>query len=147
MLTDAHLNSLRHRKAEGLRLRALRNAGGWTQAELALQLGLHWNTVARMERGKSYITGRTWSQVASLIRGIPMDTRYAAHDDLSIYALGATPDEAIANAIAEVRNEEAQFQVTPIDPAFAITIDREGFDPMRDTFHVDRGVIKAGRVP
>lgn len=69
MIDATTLDGLRLRKAEGARLRAFRVSKGWTQADLAQQLGLHWNTVARMERGKSYITGRTWQQVAALNGG------------------------------------------------------------------------------
>ena len=72
-------------------------------------------------------------------------TIYAAHDDLSIYALGATPQEAVAVARHVSKDSEAQFAVSSIDPAFAEEIYRNGFDPMSDTFHVVEGVIHAGR--
>ena len=72
-------------------------------------------------------------------------TRFAAHDDLSIYAIGATADEAIQTARDAAQREDAQFEVSPIDAAFADVIETDGFDPMRDTFHTVDGVICAGR--
>ena len=63
------LEQLKQKKAEGARLRAFRRLQGWTQVELAAQLGLHANTVARMERGVVPITGRTWAQLVALNGG------------------------------------------------------------------------------
>lgn len=42
----------------GQDLRALRSAIGWTQREMGDELGIHPNTVARLERGELPITKR-----------------------------------------------------------------------------------------
>ena len=42
----------------GKDLRALRSAIGWTQREMGDELGIHANTVARLERGDLPITKR-----------------------------------------------------------------------------------------
>lgn len=42
----------------GQDLRALRSAIGWTQREMGDELGIHANTVARLERGDLPITKR-----------------------------------------------------------------------------------------
>lgn len=42
----------------GQDLRALRLAIGWTQREMGDELGIHANTVARLERGELPITKR-----------------------------------------------------------------------------------------
>lgn len=66
------LERIRALREDGARLRALRRAQGWTQAELAAHLGVAPNTVARLERGERRITGRTWRQVETLTnRGTP----------------------------------------------------------------------------
>ncbi len=40
------------RRRIGLRLRSLRDAKGWTMAELADMTGLHYLTIGRLEAGK-----------------------------------------------------------------------------------------------
>jgi len=42
----------------GTEIRALRIARGWTQQDLGNELGIHQNTVARLERGELPITRR-----------------------------------------------------------------------------------------
>jgi len=47
------------------RIAALREARGWTQSDLADRLGVHWQTVSRMETGATSITT---SRIAELAR-------------------------------------------------------------------------------
>lgn len=53
-------------RLDGERLRTRRTQLGLTQAGLAEHLGVHANTVARMERGELRVTPRTWRQVSGL---------------------------------------------------------------------------------
>ena len=41
----------------GSQLRVIRNRLGWTQREFAEKLGIHWNTLARQERGEVGVGG------------------------------------------------------------------------------------------
>lgn len=50
----------------GKEIRALRTARGWTQQELGDELGIHQNTVARLERGELPIT-RRMAQTITLV--------------------------------------------------------------------------------
>ncbi|WP_291165302.1 helix-turn-helix domain-containing protein [Gemmatimonas sp. UBA7669] len=53
-------------RVDGERLRTRRTQLGLTQLGLAQQLGVHVNTVARMERGELRVMPRTWRQVDGL---------------------------------------------------------------------------------
>lgn len=66
-------------------------------------------------------------------------TKYAAHDDLSIYAIGNTEQEALQEALLA---SEGKYEVSPITDEFAQKIVKEGFNGSFDTFGVDdKGVI------
>lgn len=65
-------------------------------------------------------------------------TKYAAHDDISIYATGDTPEAAIANARADARDPEAEFETTRIRDDFAEWIDNNGWDGFSYSFAEDR---------
>ena len=75
---------------------------------------------------------------------------FAAYDDVSIYAIGTTADEAIANARREAQAPDAQFQTAPVSETLATYIEHAGWDLSRsfalvggflvDTTHVDDDV-------
>lgn len=48
----------------GTDLRAYRLSLGLSQAKLGQILGIHWNSIARMERGKMKVTPRTLERIA-----------------------------------------------------------------------------------
>lgn len=52
----------------GTELRDLREVLGLTQAQLAARIGMHPNTVARMERGELAVSARTEAVVRLLAR-------------------------------------------------------------------------------
>jgi hypothetical protein len=66
---------------------------------------------------------------------------YAAFDDLSIYAIGNTPDEAVAKARRDAGDPQATFQTALIDPALAQWIDEHGWNGNRRSFRVENGAI------
>ena len=68
-------------------------------------------------------------------------TTYAAYDELSIYALGQTPDEAIANARNDAGDPDAQFDTARISEALAAQIERDGWNGNRQSFDVRGGEI------
>ncbi len=64
---------------------------------------------------------------------------HAAHDDLNIYGIGNTEEEALKDAL---RAADGEYDVSPITDEFAAKIEREGFNGNFDTFGVDEnGVI------
>lgn len=64
---------------------------------------------------------------------------YAAHDDLSIYGIGKTENEAMEDAREGAAGD---YRVSPIDPDFAKHIQLHGFNGNFDTFDFDEnGVI------
>jgi hypothetical protein len=40
--------------------------------------------------------------------------KFAAYDDISIYGIGDTAEDAISDARSKVRNDEAEFQIASI---------------------------------
>jgi N-acetylglutamate synthase/N-acetylornithine aminotransferase len=70
-------------------------------------------------------------------------TKFAAHDDLSIYAVADTAEAAITKARDEARDLEAQFLTAQISDELAAQIERDGWDGMRQSFDVVNGWIKA----
>ena len=54
----------------GAKLRAMRDAKGWTQKEMADAAGLHPNTVARLERGEHE---PTWPLVLKFAQALGVD--------------------------------------------------------------------------
>jgi hypothetical protein len=67
---------------------------------------------------------------------------FAAYDLVAIYGIGASPEEAIANAKWETRNMEASFSTAPIDAGLAGEIIRAGWNGAIDCFDLIGGVIK-----
>ncbi len=63
--------------------------------------------------------------------------KYAAHDDVSVYAFGDSPEEAISNAKLETGDAGAHFAATPIAEDFAAEIAVKGWDPSVDAFKLD----------
>ncbi len=68
-------------------------------------------------------------------------TTYAAFDKDSIYALGETPEAAIANARDDARDDSAEFDTAEIDERSAAYIRENGWNGMRDSFDVKNGRI------
>ena len=69
-------------------------------------------------------------------------TKFAAYDDLAIYAIGNTPEEAIENARDAARDYEAQFSTAPITDDFAADIEENGFLGGHDGFRFnERGQL------
>ena len=67
--------------------------------------------------------------------------KFAAYDDMSIYAIGDTPAEAVATARADADDPGAQFSTAEISERFAAWIDENGWDGTRRSFDVRRGKI------
>jgi hypothetical protein len=63
--------------------------------------------------------------------------KFAAYDDISIYGIGDTAEDAIADARSKVRNDEAEFQIARISDDFAAQIEHDGWDSSRQTFTID----------
>jgi hypothetical protein len=66
-------------------------------------------------------------------------THYAAHDDTSVYAVGATPEEAIANARREAQEPAAQFASSRITGELAAWIEHYGWDGKNEAFDIVDG--------
>jgi hypothetical protein len=64
-------------------------------------------------------------------------TKYAAYDDLAIYAIGDTPEAAIEKARDDAREPEARFETAPIRAAFAAYIEEHGWGGSLRTFGKD----------
>ncbi len=68
-------------------------------------------------------------------------TKYAAHDKFSIYAIGETPEAAIAQARDDARDDSAQFDTAIVSDKLAAKIMRDGWDGNRNSFDVRHGEI------
>lgn len=66
---------------------------------------------------------------------------FAAYDDLSIYALGHSPESAIRRARREARTPTATFQTARVSPELAAQILRDGWNGMSQSFDVVDGWI------
>lgn len=69
-LIDQRLAALREGRRSRLEaarvVKLAREGQGWTQRQLAEHLGIHMNSVARMERGEMTVTERTRRQLDAL---------------------------------------------------------------------------------
>ena len=63
--------------------------------------------------------------------------KFAAYDDVSIYGIGDTAEEAVVTARSKVRNDDAEFNVACISNDLAARIDHDGWDGSRQTFKID----------
>jgi hypothetical protein len=63
--------------------------------------------------------------------------KYAAYDDMSIYAIGDTPEAAIQKARDDAREPEAQFKTAPIKDGLAAAIEDAGWNPHLESFALD----------
>ena len=61
-------------------------------------------------------------------------TKFAAHDDASIYAVADTADAAVAKARDDARDQNAQFRASPISDELADQIEEHGWDGKRQSF-------------
>lgn len=68
-------------------------------------------------------------------------TRFAAYDDLAIYALGDSPEEAIQNARDDAREPEAEFSTALISDELAAWIEENGWDGKSRSFEIENGFI------
>jgi hypothetical protein len=68
-------------------------------------------------------------------------TYYAAHDSVSVYAIGLTPEDAINTAREDAQAPEAQFQTARVSTELARWIEAHGWDAMRESFTVCDGVL------
>ena len=68
-------------------------------------------------------------------------THYAAYDHNSIYALGATPDEAVANARRDAGDDDAKFFTATVSDALAEQIERDGWNGNSRSFDIKNGQI------
>jgi len=59
---------------------------------------------------------------------------YAAHDDLSIYGIGSTAEEALEDA---QRFADGEFQVSKIETSFGNHIKKYGFNGAFEAFDFD----------
>lgn len=66
---------------------------------------------------------------------------YAAYDDISIYAIGRSPEEAIQNARTAACEPGAVFDTAPIGDALAARIERDGWNGNRQSFGIRSGEI------
>lgn len=67
--------------------------------------------------------------------------KYAAYDDLAIYALGDTPAQAVKNARDAGKEPTARFLVAPVTDEFARWIDEHGWDGAHRTFDLVHGFL------
>lgn len=68
-------------------------------------------------------------------------TFFAAHDDLSIYAIADSPENAIAKARDDARDDSAHFQTAICPAALAQHILENGWNGHRNSFDVISGII------
>jgi hypothetical protein len=66
-------------------------------------------------------------------------TQFAAHDTVSVYAVGDTPAQAIANARNAARDPDAQFDTAQITAELAAWIDAHGWNGHAESFAVRDG--------
>lgn len=71
-------------------------------------------------------------------------TKFAAYDDLSIYAVADSAEAAIAKARDDARDPEAQFRTARVSEELCAKIERDGWDGNRRAFDVRDGWIVAG---
>jgi len=69
--------------------------------------------------------------------------KYAAYDSRAIYAIGETPDSAIARARADCRDPDAGFLTAKISDELAAEIQVDGWDGFSQSFDVIDGHIVA----
>ncbi len=65
-------------------------------------------------------------------------TKFAAYDDLAIYAIGDTAEQAEANACQDAGDPQATFKVAPISDDFAARIAEYGWNGKRQTFEISK---------
>lgn len=63
-------------------------------------------------------------------------TKFAAYDDLSIYAVGDTPEAAAAKAREDANDPQAAFKIAPIADHLANQIAQGGWNGNRQSFEV-----------
>ncbi len=68
-------------------------------------------------------------------------TKFAAYDDLSIYAVADTGEVAIATARADTNEPDAMFKTAEISDELAVQIERDGWNGNRQSFEVRHGAI------
>lgn len=68
-------------------------------------------------------------------------TKYAAYDHHSIYAIGDSPDEAIATARADAGEPDAKFNTAEISDDLAKYIEENGWNGHHESFDVRDGEI------
>jgi len=68
-------------------------------------------------------------------------TKYAAYDEITIYAVGDTPKEAISNANDNAGNEKWKFETAKISDELAEKIERCGWNGNYNSFNVVHGYI------
>lgn len=66
---------------------------------------------------------------------------YAAYDDLSIYAIGKTPEEAIHKARNDAGDPDAEFDTAYIGDDLAAWIERNGWNGNHRSFAIRNGRI------
>lgn len=67
--------------------------------------------------------------------------KFAAHDDISIYAVGNTPEDSIQNARDAANEPTAEFEASPISDALAAQIERDGWNGHRQSFAYRNGQL------
>jgi len=70
-----------------------------------------------------------------------MPNFYAAYDSASIYALGTSPADAIANARRDARDPDGVFETAPVSDAFAAQIEADGWDGYAQSFALVNGAL------
>jgi transcriptional regulator with XRE-family HTH domain len=100
---------------------------GLTPAEASRLLGVQNSTIWRWMKGDRPIP-KTVELVLELMIERKNQMIYAAYDDLSIYALGRSPEEAIANARRDANEPEAEFRTARVADALAQEIDLNGWN-------------------
>jgi hypothetical protein len=64
-------------------------------------------------------------------------TKFAAYDDLSIYAIADTAADAIGKARNQMRNDSADFRIAQVSDDLAARIECDGWDGSRQIFKID----------
>lgn len=68
-------------------------------------------------------------------------TKFAAHDEHSIYALGDTAEIAVSRARRDNKDPDGHYSVTPITDDLAAWINENGWDGYERSFSIRDGVI------
>lgn len=63
--------------------------------------------------------------------------KYAAYDDMAIYAIGDSPESAIQKARDDAREPEAEFKTAPVREGLASAIEDAGWNPHLESFALD----------